>query len=183
MQETKFLSVNPTDFFPTSFLQGDKSQFIVLHAVDDSVAEEGQSFTCQLVSADNGGVLGSELDEATVYIPANDKVEGVVSIDPSARNIIAGEPMQGYDGVFVVRLVKKQDVYVPFFHIRSKVKTRFADTRLLQTPHYYGQFALSLGKENPYIFFKFNPLNTDNPLIRTLYMASSLSVLTGLEYI
>lgn len=79
----------------------------MLHAVDDSVAEEGQSFTCQLVSADNGGVLGSELDEATVYIPANDKVEGVVSIDPSARNIIAGEPMQGYDGVFVVRLVKK----------------------------------------------------------------------------
>jgi len=115
VQETKFLSVNPTDFVPTLFLQGDKSQFIVLHAVDDSVAEEGQSFTCQLVSADNGGVLDSELDEATVHIPANDKVEGVVSIDPSARNIIAGEPMQGYDGVFVVRLVKKQDVYVPFF--------------------------------------------------------------------
>ena len=107
MQETKFLSVNPTDFVPTLFLQGDKSQFIVLHAVDDSAAEEGQSFTCQLVSAGNGGVLESELDEATVYIPANDKVEGVVSIDPSARNIIAGEPMQGYDGVFVVRLVKK----------------------------------------------------------------------------
>ena len=87
----------------------------MLHAVDDSVAEEGQSFTCQLVSVDNGGVLDSELDEATVYIPANDKVEGVVSIDPSARNIIAGEPMQGYDGVFVVRLVKKQGVYVSFF--------------------------------------------------------------------
>ena len=115
MQETKFLSVNLTDFVPTSFLQGDTSQFIVLHAVDDSVAEEGQSFTCQLVSADNGGVLDSELDEATVYIPANDKVEGVVSIDPSARNIIAGEPTQGYDGVFVVRLVKKYSVYVSFF--------------------------------------------------------------------
>ena len=137
MQETKFLSVNPTDFFPTSFLQGDKSQFIVLHAVDDSVAEEGQSFTCQLVSADNGGVLDSELDEATVYIPANDKVEGVVSIDPSARNIIAGEPMQGYDGVFVVRLVKKQDVYVPFFHIRSTVKPRFG------TPAYYRHLTIT----------------------------------------
>ena len=107
VHETKFLSVNPTDFVPTLFLQGDTSQFIALLAVDDSVAEEGQSFTCQLVSADNGGVLDSEVDEATVYIPANDKVEGVVSIDPSARNIIAGEPMQGYDGVFVVRLVKK----------------------------------------------------------------------------
>ena len=27
--------------------------------------------------------------------------------------------------------------------------------------HYYGQFSLSLGKDNPYIFSKFNPLNTD----------------------
>ena len=33
--------------------------------------------------------------------------------------------------------------------------------RLIRTPHYYGQFALSLGKESPYIFSKFNPLNTD----------------------
>ena len=28
---------------------------------------------------------------------------------------------------------------------------------LIQTPYYYGQFALSLGKESPYIFSKFNP--------------------------
>ena len=32
----------------------------------------------------------------------------------------------------------------------------------------YGQFALSLGKENPYIFSKFNPLNTDTSLLRTV---------------
>ena len=31
----------------------------------------------------------------------------------------------------------------------------------MRTPHYYGQFALSLGNESPYIFSKFNPLNTD----------------------
>ena len=32
--------------------------------------------------------------------------------------------------------------------------------RLIRTPHYYRQFALSLEKESPYIFSKFNPLNT-----------------------
>ena len=32
----------------------------------------------------------------------------------------------------------------------------------------YGQFALSLGKESPYIFSTFNPLNADIQLIRTL---------------
>ena len=41
------------------------------------------------------------------------------------------------------------------------VKPRFMETCLIWTPHYYGQFALSLGKESPYIFAKFNPLITD----------------------
>ena len=43
-------------------------------------------------------------------------------------------------------------------------------------PHYYGQFALSMGKESPYIFSKFNPLNRDTPLIRTLSMVPSMSL-------
>ena len=42
------------------------------------------------------------------------------------------------------------------------VKSHFTDTHVIQTPHYYSQFALSLGKESPYIFSKkFNPLHTD----------------------
>ena len=42
-------------------------------------------------------------------------------------------------------------------------QNRFADTRLIWTPHYHQQFALSLGKEHPYFFLsKFNPLNTDS---------------------
>ena len=57
-------------------------------------------------------------------------------------------------------------------------KPCFADTCLIGTPHYYGQFALSLGKENLYIFSKSNPLNTDSPLIRTLSIAPSMSYLT-----
>ena len=40
--------------------------------------------------------------------------------------------------------------------------------RLIRTPHYYGQFALSLGKESAYIFSKFNPLNKDTPLMSSL---------------
>ena len=51
------------------------------------------------------------------------------------------------------------------------------DTRLIQTCHYYGQFALSLGLGSPYIFSKFDPLNTDSPIIQTLPMAPSVSVL------
>ena len=56
-------------------------------------------------------------------------------------------------------------------------------TRLIRTPHYYGQFAVSLGKGSPYIFSKFNPLNTDNPLIRALSMTPSVSVLTEFDCI
>ena len=32
------------------------------------------------------------------------------------------------------------------------VTPHLTDTHLIWTPHYYGQFALSLGKESPYIF-------------------------------
>ena len=40
---------------------------------------------------------------------------------------------------------------------------------------------LSLGKESPYTFSKFNLLNTDTSLIRTLSMAPSVSILTSFD--
>ena len=42
------------------------------------------------------------------------------------------------------------------------VTPHLRDTHLIRTPHYYGQFALSLGKESPYIFSKFS-LKTSPP--------------------
>ena len=47
----------------------------------------------------------------------------------------------------------------------TAIKPCFTDTCLIQAPHYCRQFALSLGKESPYMFSKFKPLNTDTPLI------------------
>ena len=46
---------------------------------------------------------------------------------------------------------------------------------------YFGQFVLSLGKESPYIFFKFNLLNMDLPLILTHSMVPSVSILTEFD--
>ena len=61
----------------------------------------------------------------------------------------------------------------------SSVKPLFTDTRLILTPHYYRQFELSLGKESPYVFSTFNPLNTLTPLVWILSMVPLVSVLTG----
>ena len=47
------------------------------------------------------------------------------------------------------------------------------DMRLIRTPHYYGQFALSMWKESPYTF---NLLNIDSLLIRALPFHGPLSV-------
>ena len=63
------------------------------------------------------------------------------------------------------------------------VKSRFTDTYLIRTPRHYGQFALSLGKESRYIFSKFDPLNTNTPLLRTLFMGPSVSLLTGFSWL
>ena len=41
----------------------------------------------------------------------------------------------------------------------------------LRTPHHYGQFALFLGKESPYIFSKFILFNTDTSCSPSVYCA------------
>ena len=46
-------------------------------------------------------------------------------------------------------------------HSELQSKPRFTDSHLIQTRHYYGQFASSLGKESPNIVSEFSPLNTD----------------------
>ena len=45
------------------------------------------------------------------------------------------------------------------------MKTSYSQIPALRTPHYHGQFVLSLGKESPYIFSKFNPLNRSTSLM------------------
>ena len=64
--------------------------------------------------------------------------------------------------------------------IGCAVKLRFKDTLLVRTPHCYRQFSLSLVKVSPHSYFKFNPIKTDTPIIRTVSMAPSESVLAGL---
>ena len=46
----------------------------------------------------------------------------------------------------------------------------------LRTPHYYGQFAVSLWRASPYTVSKFKSPNADTPFIRTLSMALSVSM-------
>jgi len=43
------------------------------------------------------------------------------------------------------------------------------------------QFALSMEKQSPYIYSKFNPLNKETPLKRTLSMVPSVSILTEFD--
>lgn len=59
----------------------------------------------------------------------------------------------------------------------TTAKARFTETGLIPTPHYFRQFVLSLGKESPYISFKFNPFNTETLLRGTLSMPPSVSAL------
>ena len=72
---------------------------------------------------------------------------------------------------FLMHPVRESHHWLAF---KNKTQTHlqsFTDTHLKWTPHYYRQFALSLGRESLYIFSKFNPLNTDTSLIGTLFMA------------
>ena len=55
-------------------------------------------------------------------------------------------------------LSKQEHIWFPCnLNIFSTIQSK----PTLRTPRYYRQFALSLGKESPYILSKFNPLNKD----------------------
>ena len=56
------------------------------------------------------------------------------------------------------------------------VKPRFTDTHLIRTPHCYGNFTFSPGKESAHISSKFNPFITG-----TLSLTPSVSELTGFD--
>ena len=58
----------------------------------------------------------------------------------------------GFSGLTQICVVSQTDI---------TVKPGCTDTRLIRTPHYYGHFTFSLGKESLYIF-------SSNCLIRTL---------------
>ena len=66
---------------------------------------------------------------------------------------------------------------------KQSKKLRFTDTCLIPTPHYYGQFAVSLSKQALTFSLNSTPLNTDTPLKQTLSMAPSASVSTGFDCI
>ena len=56
---------------------------------------------------------------------------------------------------------------IPLNLLHNTVKPRCTDTPLIQTPLYHGHFVLSLGKENPYSFSKFNQYYMDTLLTDT----------------
>ena len=60
-------------------------------------------YVCYLVSADNGGVIGSER-KVTIRIDANDDGYGVMAVDPATSLVYVGEPdLLDYHGQVVVR--------------------------------------------------------------------------------
>ena len=81
---------------------------------------------------------------------------------------------------------KSAEEAVKVWYVRFSLENRqaaFSGTRLIRTPRYYGQLALSLRKGSCYIFSKLKPLNTGTPLIRTFFMPPSVNVLSRFDCI
>ena len=74
---------------------------------------------------------------------------------------------------------KQKYSLAPYFHLIKQV-----EPRLVRTPRYYGQFTLPLGKRLPYIFSKFNPVNTVTsygPLVSVLRGSDCIHFLSLFE--
>ena len=71
-------------------------------------------------------------------------------------------------------------IEVPFIYCSVKPRSSL-QTRLIQTSHCYGQFALSLGKESPFIFFRL--IRSPSEYRHILSMAPTVSGFTGFDCI
>ena len=105
---------------------------------------------------------------------------------PNANNqvLIEKETIQNLNERPQEGLFSNAGVYVSWRKINHRfslgaVQPRLTDTRLIRTLHYYGQFALYLGKEEPLLFSKLNPINKGTPV--TFYDPPSVFVLTGID--
>lgn len=75
-----------------------------MHARDDDIPEGDLAYECYLVSADNGGVIGSDRN-VRIHIDANDDGYGVISVDPSTSLVYVGEAdHSSYNGRINIRL-------------------------------------------------------------------------------
>ena len=86
---------------------------------------------------------------------------------PQSHNLQSETPLHGHPLTEHGHLIITDSLLYPWG--KKALTFSLNSTCLIRTPHYYGQFTLSLGKESPYIFSKFNLLNTDTSLLRTVY--------------
>ena len=74
------------------------------------------------------------------------------------------QPKNASVSLLIVGLFADRNARFPYpfiYTLISEITTLLYTVKPRFTPHHYGQFALPLGKESPYIFSKSNPLNTD----------------------
>ena len=129
----------------------------------------------------------------TLYLRAISKYNPPAPPPGSGGFYLEGQCNGGFFALRVWRAYTRRGLFSEFycifrlsFHIciscvlyreDERYEIHVQSTPALRTPRYYGQFALSPGKEKSYIFSKFTPLK------RTLSMSPSVSVLTGFDCI
>ena len=97
---------------------------------------------------------------------------------PQSHNLQSETPLHGHPLTEHGHLIITDSLLYPWG--KKALTFSLNSTCLIRTPHYYRQFPLSLGRESSYIFSQFNLLYTDTPLILALFVASSVSLLTGI---
>eukprot|EP00794_Sanderia_malayensis_P009868 gene9868-10878_t len=77
---------------------------IRINVADDNIPEIEESYTCSLLTANNGAIISAD-NTANITIGANDKPHGVVGVDTQSRSIVVAEPTStGYNGKFLILL-------------------------------------------------------------------------------
>ncbi|XP_071506649.1 adhesion G-protein coupled receptor V1-like [Diadema antillarum] len=103
------------DLTPSSgtlvFQQGDSRESIIIEAVQDGILEGEERFVLSITSVTVDAEISPVYGTATVVILANPDSAGSVSILPSSRNLLIGEPSGNYNGQAEIHLTRGAGIF------------------------------------------------------------------------
>ncbi|XP_030832667.1 adhesion G-protein coupled receptor V1 isoform X3 [Strongylocentrotus purpuratus] len=164
------------DLTPSSgalfFQQGDARKSIILEAIQDNILEGEERFTLSLTSATVDAEISPVSGSATVVILANPDSAGMVSILSDSRNVMIGEPMQGYNGQATIHVTRGAGIFGEVT-VNWQISPA-GDNAFLETS---GQIIFRDRQQNATITIQ--TLDDSIPELRTTYMLVLASVTGG----
>ncbi|XP_071965307.1 adhesion G-protein coupled receptor V1-like isoform X2 [Antedon mediterranea] len=164
------------DITPSSgtlnFPNGVTSQSFTVRAVPDNILEGEERFMVAITSVTDDAEISPVNGVMTIIIQANAGSAGLISVQPQSRQVLTGEPENGYDGLAVVGLTRGSGIFgevIINWQLDPRDESVFAQA--------FGSVEFSDGQADAFI--QLQTLDDNLPELKQVYTLRLSSVVGG----